>query len=342
VVNYFLLLAEAVRESLAAIGARSLDELVGRSDLLAPKSLPGRAGLLDGSALCAEPAAADSRRNTLSRPAAAETLDARLLEEIAPSLEAGRWVSLNATVRTSDRTIGARISHAVTMRGGNPLPPGAVTLHLTGSAGQSFGAFLVDGVRLLLEGEANDYVGKGMSGGEIAVCPPHQSPFTTPQTIAGNTILYGATGGNLFLAGAAGERFAVRNSGATAVVEGVGDHGCEYMTGGEVVVLGPTGRNFGAGMTNGVAYVYDPVGRFPDRINGESVLLEQFRPEIDASGVRGLIERHADLTGSTYARAILDNWAQERSRFWTVIPRAAVSARALQGAEEAVTTGAAD
>jgi glutamate synthase domain-containing protein 3 len=327
VINYFLFLAEAVRETLAALGARSLDEIVGRSDLLAPKPLPGRAGLLDVSALCAEPATADRRRNTQSPPPDAPTLDDRFLEEIEPALAGGRWVSVSAPIRTSDRTVGAKISHAVTTRAGTPLPPGAITIDVTGSAGQSFGAFLVDGIRLRLEGEANDYVGKGMSGGEIVVRPPEQSPYTTPQTIAGNTILYGATGGSLFLAGAAGERFAVRNSGATAVVEGVGDHGCEYMTGGEVVVLGPTGRNFGAGMTNGIAYVHDPAGHFPDRINGESVLLEALRPENDTSGIRGLIERHADLTGSVHAHAILDNWTHERSRFWTVIPRESVSAR---------------
>ncbi|MBA3415038.1 MAG: glutamate synthase large subunit [Chloroflexia bacterium] len=342
VINYFLFLAEAVREALAAMGARTLAEIVGRSDLLAPKSLPGRAGMLDVSALCATPAAAGERRQTQTPPADAVTLDARLLEEIEPALAAGQWVSLSAPVRTSDRTVGARISHAVTTRDGAPLPPGAITLHLTGSAGQSFGAFLVDGVRLLLEGEANDYVGKGMSGGEIVVRPPHGSPVTTPQTIAGNTILYGATGGSVYLAGAAGERFGVRNSGARAVVEGVGDHGCEYMTGGEVVVLGPTGRNFGAGMTNGVAYVYDPAGHFPDQINGESVLIEPLRPENDSAGIRSLIERHADLTGSVHARTILDNWSTERSRFWTVIPREAVSARAEQAAEAAVATGAAD
>jgi glutamate synthase domain-containing protein 3 len=207
-------------------------------------------------------------------------------------------------------------------------------MRLQGSAGQSFGAFIVDGMRLDLEGEANDYVGKGMTGGEIAIRPPRSAPFDTPQAIAGNTILYGATGGQLFAAGFAGERFGVRNSGATAVVEGIGDHGCEYMTGGTVVVLGPTGHNFGAGMTNGTVYVYDPEGAFSCRINGESVLLEPIHGESGAAQLRALVERHAAMTGSTHAQRLLANWDEALGSFWHVIPRAALAMRAEETAAE--------
>jgi len=222
------------------------------------------------------------------------------------------------------------------------LGAGSVNLHYTGSAGQSFGAFIVPGMRMQLEGEANDYVGKGMCGGEIAIRPCATSTFATPQVIAGNTLMYGASGGEVYIAGRAGERFMVRNSGAIAVVEGVGDHGCEYMTGGMAVVLGPTGRNFGAGMTNGVAWVYDPEGVFPGRINGESVLLESVGADSDTTELRARIERHVAHTGSAHARALLENWDEARTKFWQVIPRAAVAARVEEAAAEAATPGAAD
>jgi glutamate synthase domain-containing protein 3 len=180
-------------------------------------------------------------------------------------------------------------------------------------------------MRLILEGEANDYVGKGMAGGEIAIVPPRSARFATPQVIAGNTILYGATGGSLFLAGKAGERFAVRNSGAQAVVEGVGDHGCEYMTGGTVVVLGPTGRNFGAGMTNGSAYVFDPDGAFEEKVNDESVLIERGVEGEDAQVARELVERHVKLTHSTHAKRLLERWDETLAATWKVIPRATLA-----------------
>ena len=207
-------------------------------------------------------------------------------------MASGEPVVIDMAIRTENRTVGAKVANAITVQHPRGLPEGAVSIRLTGSAGQSFGAFIVDGMSLDLEGEANDYVGKGMTGGEIAIRPPAAAPFDTPQAIAGNTVLYGATGGSLFAAGRAGERFCVRNSGATAVVEGIGDHGCEYMTGGRVVVLGPTGSNFGAGMTNGSAFVYDPEGEFPAKINGESVLLEPVPSEVDADELRSLVERH--------------------------------------------------
>ena len=221
------------------------------------------------------------------------------------------------------------------------LARGTVTAQFTGSAGQSFGAFSVGGMRLILEGEANDYVGKGMAGGEIAIMPPRTSPFMTPQVIAGNTILYGATGGALFVAGKVGERFAVRNSGATAVVEGVGDHGCEYMTGGAVVVLGPTGRNFGAGMTNGLAFVYDTNDVFARRIN-EDVIVE--RPSLDdpeLQVMRDLIERHIKLTHSAHAKTLLENWDETVAKTWKVVPLAKLELQRMQEEAEA-TQGAAD
>jgi glutamate synthase domain-containing protein 3 len=201
------------------------------------------------------------------------------------------------------------------------LPEDTIRFHFTGSAGQSFGAFLVKGVTLTLEGDANDYVGKGLSGGRIVVYPPKGSRFSPEESIiVGNVVLYGATSGEVFFNGMAGERFAVRNSGATAVVEGVGDHGCEYMTRGTVVVLGPTGRNFAAGMTGGIAYVLDESGEFQSvRCNRAGVDLETLQPE-DVTVLQDLISRHAALTGSPRARAILDNWDSFLPRFTKVFP----------------------
>ena len=334
VITYFTHLANAIRANLAALGVRSLDEIVGRTDLLAAKDLPGRAGMLDVSELFAEPAPEEQRRKSVPLGAQPATLDDAVLELAGEAIASGEPVAVEVDIRTENRTVGAKVAHAVTAAHPHGLPDGTVAIRLTGSAGQSFGAFIVDGMRLELEGEANDYIGKGMAGGEIAIRPPHTAPFSTPQAIAGNTNLYGATGGHLFLAGQAGERFAVRNSGATAVVEGIGDHGCEYMTGGMVAVLGPTGYNFGAGMTNGTAYVYDPDGIFSSRINGESVLLEAIPGASDADQLRALITRHAEATGSEHARSLLADWDAAVAAFWKVIPRAALAS----GAETVVAT----
>jgi glutamate synthase (ferredoxin) len=344
VVNYFTFLAEAIREQLAALGARSLDEIVGRTDLLAAKDLPGRAGMLDVSELFAVPAPEEQRRKSVPLGAQLATLDDAVLELAGDAIARGEPVAIDVDIRTENRTVGAKVAHAITIAHPRGLPEGTISIRLAGSAGQSFGAFIVDGMRLALEGEANDYVGKGMAGGEIAIRPPAVAPFATPQAIAGNTILYGATGGRLFLAGQAGERFAVRNSGATAVVEGIGDHGCEYMTGGTVVVLGPTGYNFGAGMTNGAAYVYDPDGAFPGRINGESILLEAIPGDAEADILRSLIAQHAEVTGSRHAHALLNDWSNTLPAFWKVIPRAALATRveAEATAELEPSRGAAD
>ncbi|MDQ4099232.1 MAG: glutamate synthase-related protein, partial [Chloroflexota bacterium] len=344
VVAYFERLTAALRELMASLGARTIDELVGRSDLLGVKPVEGRGGKLDLSALLAEPGAETARRKSVDIDHhAAETLDDRILCAIEPALRERLPVTINETITTEDRTVGAKISGVMTvLREEQPTPLDRVTCHFTGSAGQSFGAFAVPGVTLTLEGEANDYVAKGMSGGEIAVFPPAVAPFDSPQVIAGNTVLYGATGGHLFLAGRAGERFAVRNSGATAVVEGVGDHGCEYMTGGVVAILGPTGRNFGAGMTNGAAYVYDPAGDFTGHLNAESVEARRLAVA-EAGELRALIERHAELTGSAHARRLLADWEATLDAFWRVEPKAALElARQQVEAENEAKRGAAD
>ncbi len=346
VVAYFEHLTAAVRETLAAMGARTIDELVGRSDLLAAKPVTGRAAQLDLTALFAQPAAADIRRKSVTIPNDDATLDDRILQVARPAFDHGWDVSVAEEIRTEHRTVGAKLAGEIAVRranAGTGRPPGRVTCRFTGSAGQSFGAFAVHGMRLLLEGEANDYVAKGMSGGEIAIRSPREARFEEPQVIAGNTILYGATGGALFAAGIAGERFGVRNSGATAVVEGVGDHGCEYMTGGTVVVLGATGRNFGAGMTNGVAYVYDPAGTFSGQINGESVLLERVATDADLVELRRLVEWHVRLTRSDHAQRLLAAWDETLAHTWKVVPRAALAATVAEPAVEDLTVkGVAD
>jgi glutamate synthase (NADPH/NADH) large chain len=225
-------------------------------------------------------------------------------------------------IKNTDRSVGATLAGQIAKRYGNAgLPDGTVTFRFEGQAGQSFGCFAPRGVTFLLEGDANDYVGKGLCGGRIAVRPPRQSTFDPARNIiAGNTVLYGATEGEVYLNGVAGERFAVRNSGASAVVEGVGDHGCEYMTGGTVVVIGPTGRNFAAGMSGGVAYVYDDLGQFPKLCNPDTVGLKDPLDEGDRAALRQLLESHHLLTGSARARAILDDWANELRWFVKVFP----------------------
>jgi glutamate synthase (NADPH) large chain len=230
-------------------------------------------------------------------------------------------VKLFMTIRNCHRAVGATLSAEVSRRYGvKGLPADTISVKFTGSAGQSFGAFLAPGISFELEGEANDYFGKGLSGGRLTLRPDPTAPFRAEENIiAGNVILYGATGGELFLRGVVGERFGVRNSGAIAVVEGVGDHGCEYMTGGRVVVLGATGRNFGAGMSGGIAFVYDEDGTFPSRVNPEMVDLEDLDDE-DRDWLRDRIQRHHDETGSTVARRLLDG-EDTFGRFVKVMPR---------------------
>jgi glutamate synthase (NADPH/NADH) large chain len=249
-------------------------------------------------------------------------LDQELIERCRSALDDGRPVAFELPIRNVNRTVGTLLGSEVSRAwGGDGLPDGSISIHLRGSAGQSFGAFVPSGITLRLEGDANDYVGKGLSGGRLILYPDRDARFAAEDNIiAGNVIAYGATGGELFLRGVVGERFCVRNSGATAVVEGVGDHGCEYMTGGRVVVLGPTGRNFGAGMSGGVAYVYDPDGTFPTLVNYEMVELEHLDDD-DLLAVRALVEAHADHTGSTVAARVLAAWSTESSHFRKVMPK---------------------
>ena len=328
VIHFFAHVAQDVREGLAALGARTLDEVIGRCDLLRQKSVPGqpRTDLLDLSAVLAQVDPEGRRPRRCLQPrndrAGYEPVDDEIIPQALPALERGEQFSLSLPIRNSQRTAGARLSGAIALRYGDAgLPEGTVRLRFTGSAGQSFGAFLAPGVQLSLQGEANDYVGKGMHGGQIAVFPPTQASYSAYRnTIVGNTVLYGATGGSLFVAGRAGERFAVRNSGAQAVVEGAGDHCCEYMTGGMVVVLGETGRNFGAGMSHGLAFVLDEHGSFPQRVNRELVSLERLESAEHEAALRELIERHHQATRSGRAGHILHQWSGYRSLFWVVVP----------------------
>src|SRR6201999_1094675 len=279
VIRLFSFIAEEVREILAQLGFRSLLDIVGRSDLLQQVSRGGEhLDDLDLNPLLvrADPGANKPYCTVEGRTELPDTLDAQIVRDAAPLLDHGEKMQLTYTVRNTARAIGARISsHIVRKFGMDGLPPGHLTVQIKGSAGQSLGAFAVQGLRIELTGEANDYVGKGLSGATIVIRPAPHLAFPEANAILGNTVLYGATAGRLFAAGLAGERFAVRNSGAVAVVEGVGDHGCEYMTGGVVVVLGEVGRNFAAGMAGGVAYVYDPHGRFGTLCNLAMVDLER-------------------------------------------------------------------
>ncbi|MGI8405578.1 MAG: glutamate synthase large subunit [Thermomicrobiales bacterium] len=343
VIAYFEQMTAALRELMASLGVRTIEELIGRTDLLEVGKVEGRAAMLDLSSLLAAPSAENDRRKSMEVDHnAEETLDDRILKTIEPKLARGEVVNVSERIQTEHRSVGARIAGRMSVlrerrHEHNPTPLERVSLQFTGSAGQSFGAFAVPGLALTLEGEANDYVGKGMSGGEIAIFPRKDAAFVTPEAIAGNTILYGATGGSLFIAGKVGERFAVRNSGANAVVEGVGEHGLEYMTGGTAVILGPTGRNFGAGMTNGTGYVFDPGSQFESRINADSVELRRVDEE-NTAALRTLIERHVQVTGSAHAQDILDRWDETAGQFWHVVPKAILELALLPSEEE----GAAD
>jgi glutamate synthase (NADPH/NADH) large chain len=333
VMNYFLFVARDVREYLALLGFRSLNEVIGETDLLRPLSGElTRRTRLDLSQLVAEGVVPRGRpRFCLSprnQPEDKGLLAERMVADAGPLIEAGLGGTLRYRIRNENRSIGARLAGEIARRWGNQGMTGApIEVRFTGTAGQSFGAWTPGGLRLTLVGDANDYVGKGMAGGSIVLLPPPESPFSGRKAaIMGNTCLYGATGGRLFAAGQAGERFAVRNSGATAVVEGLGDHGCEYMTGGVVAVLGETGLNFGAGMTGGFAYVLDESGRFVDRLNPESVdphRVDTVDMDVNAQHLRGLIAEHRQRTGSPWARRILDDFEVFLGRFWLVKPKAA-------------------
>ncbi|MBA4742614.1 MAG: glutamate synthase subunit alpha [Azoarcus sp.] len=353
VVNFFFYVAEEAREIMAELGIRKFDDLIGRADLLDMK--PGishwKARGLDYSRIfyCPPVEASVARHHAeMQDHGLDKALDRKLIELAGPALEREERVEIDLPVNNVNRTVGAMLSGRVAEKYGHKgLPTDTIHIKLTGTAGQSFGAFLARGVMLDLHGEANDYVGKGLSGGRIVVRPVEAfRGETTTNIIVGNTVLYGATEGEVYFAGVGGERFAVRNSGATAVVEGVGDHGCEYMTGGTIVVLGETGRNFAAGMSGGVAYVLDEKGDFETRCNMAQVALEPMPDELEArkgseSGdeleshgrveidhlemgdeliLKGLIERHLRFTGSPHAKKILEQWSDYRSKFVKVMP----------------------
>ncbi len=329
VVNFFEYIAEEVREQLAAMGVRSLDEVIGHPELIDITEAVGhwKAHGLDLSPILEVPDAPLSEARHCVRPqdhGLERALDRTLIASCRSALEDAAPVRLSMPVRNGNRTVGTLLGAEVTRRyGGAGLPEGTIDISFTGSAGQSFGAFLPRGITLRLEGDANDYLGKGLSGGRLVVRPSLAAPegfVAEEHIIAGNVILYGATGGEALIRGVVGERFAVRNSGAVAVVEGVGDHGCEYMTGGRVVVLGPTGRNFGAGMSGGVAFVWDPTGGFPALLNPEMVDLEDCDDE-DATWLQELLTRHGEETGSAVATRILAGWPRAVTRFVKVMPR---------------------
>ena len=329
VVNFFRFLAQEVREYMAALGFRTMDEMIGRVDRLdfEPALDHWKARGLDLSTILYQPDMPPevARRCVVAQDHGLEkALDhTTIIPACREAIEHAKPVRLALPIRNVNRTVGTMLGYEVTRRwGGQGLPDDTIRIHFTGSAGQSFGAFLPRGITLVLEGDANDYWGKGLSGGRLIVYPPRQATFVPEENIIiGNVALYGGTGGEAYVRGVAGERFAVRNSGVHAVVEGVGDHGCEYMTGGRVVVLGRTGRNFAAGMSGGVAYVLDVDGDFKRRCNLGMVDLEPLDQAEDINLVRDLIERHVALTGSTYAASILAAWIDMQPRFVKVMPR---------------------
>jgi len=324
VVNFFEFIAEEVREYLAALGLRSIEEAVGRVDLLdtALAVSHWKAAGLDLTPVLHTPAAGAGgplHRITAQDHGLDRALDNTLIQLAEGALEEGHPVRLELPIRNVNRTVGTMLGYEVTKRwGGEGLPRDTISVAFTGSAGQSFGAFVPHGITLRLTGDANDYLGKGLSGGRLVVRPSADAPFEAEtQVVAGNVIGYGATSGEIFLRGVVGERFCVRNSGALAVAEGVGDHGCEYMTGGRVVILGPTGRNFAAGMSGGIAYVLD---LNPVRLNREMVDLDPL-DDSDVEFLRDVVARHGAETGSAVAARLLANWESAVGRFAKVMPQ---------------------
>ena len=328
-IDFLLHVSEEVRLILAELGYERLEDIIGRTELLAqiPPRSGERARSVDLANLLApieaDPAYPRVRVQQRNDRLEDVRLDDQILEQLEPHIESGEYFTARYPIDNIHRTVGARISGKIAKRYGDfGLPRGTFELYFDGSAGQSFGAFLVRGLRLYLHGEANDYVGKGMGGGMIAVAPADDAGFAGKDAVlVGNTVLYGATGGTLWVAGRAGERFAVRNSGARAVVEGVGDHGCEYMTGGTVVVLGPVGRNFAAGMSGGIAFVLDEDGSFASRVNHSMVDLEPVETRRDQAQLHELVETHQERTGSPHAADLLSRWDVALPQFVKVIPR---------------------
>jgi glutamate synthase domain-containing protein 2/glutamate synthase domain-containing protein 3 len=351
VINFFFFLAEQIRQYMAEMGFSSLDQMIGRVDMLEVDAAVAhwkdhwKAQGLDFSSILYNPPVPSRvvRRCVHKQDHGLEqALDHKILGQVHDTLETLSPIEVKLPIRNIHRSVGTMLSGEVARRYGSAgLPEDTIRVHLSGSAGQSLGAFLAKGVTLTLEGEANDYVGKGLSGGRLIVYPPRGSGFAAEENIiVGNVALYGATSGEVFFNGVAGERFAVRNSGSTAVVEGVGDHGCEYMTNGLVVVLGSCGRNFAAGMSGGIAYVFDERGDFTEkRCNLESTDLEPLTEIKDLQVVRDLVQRHAEFTGSQRARWILDNWNEAVSRFIKVFPHEFKRVLGIARAEQAYIPG---
>jgi glutamate synthase domain-containing protein 3 len=329
VVNFMRFIAQDVRELMAQLGFRSIDEMVGRVDRLEPRKAIDhwKARGFDFSNILYQPDVGDEvgRYHRVAQDHGLEqSLDlTTILELCRPAIERGEPVQATLPIRNVNRVVGTITGSEITRRhGARGLPADTIRLTFKGSAGQSFGAFMPPGMTLRLEGDANDYVGNGLSGGKLIIYPPQGAGFAAEDNIIiGNVALYGATSGEAYIRGMAGERFCVRNSGADAVVESVGDHGCEYMTGGRVVVLGPTGRNFAAGMSGGTAYVLDERGDFAKRVNQQMVGLEKLEEAAEIAAIRTMVEKHLAHTQSVRARQVLDGWKQFVPKFVKVLPK---------------------
>ena len=329
VVNFMKFIAEEVREIMAQLGFRTVEEMIGQVGFLEPKQAVDhwKAKGIDFSNILYAPEVGPEvgRFCSIKQDHALEkSLDlTTLLELCQPAIERGETVVAELPIRNVNRVVGTITSHEVTKKhGAKGLPDDTIRIHFKGSAGQSFGAFMTRGMTFSIEGDANDYVGKGLSGGKIIIYPSPAATFKAEENmIVGNVALYGATAGEVYIAGMAGERFAVRNSGVNAGVESIGDNGCEYMTGGRVVVLGPAGRNFGAGMSGGIGYVLDETGDFAARVNTQMVGLEKLEAAAEIAEVRALIEKHFAYTKSVRAKQILDGWKQFLPKFVKVLPK---------------------
>jgi len=327
-VNYFFMVAKELRQIMAKLGVRTVNEMIGRVELLHTREAIDHwktKGIDLSSILTPAEIVYEGTEvyQTIEQDHGLDkALDNYLIEQAKPALENGETVHIESEVININRVVGTMLSNQVALATeGKLLPEDTINIKLHGSAGQSLGAFLATGIKIEVEGDANDYVGKGLSGGKVIIYPPKESSFKPEDNIlVGNVVLYGATSGEAYFRGIAAERFCVRNSGASAVVEGIGDHGCEYMTGGRVVVLGTTGRNFGAGMSGGVAYVWDRDNDFASKCNAGTFELEAMEAEEDIAELRQLIENHARYTGSTVASEVLDNWTNELPRFKKVMP----------------------
>jgi glutamate synthase (NADPH/NADH) large chain len=345
--NFFLFIAEEVRELMAQLGFRTVNEMVGRVDALdtARAAAHWKAHKLDLKPVLHEAESAfmnqDLYCSSRQDHGLDKALDQQLIAQSREALDSGTPVRFAMKIANTNRTVGTMLGHEVTKAyGGDGLPDGTIDITFDGSAGNSFGAFVPRGITLRVYGDANDYVGKGLSGGRIVLRPSEDAPqgyVAEDNIIGGNVILFGATSGEAFIRGTVGERFAVRNSGAHAVVEGVGDHGCEYMTGGRVLILGPTGRNFAAGMSGGIAFVHDPQGELPANLNTEMVELESLDDD-DIGWLHEILVAHRDATDSSVAQRILADWPRQVGDFVKVMPRD--YKRVLEAIAEAVASGA--